>query len=104
MGNSCGNLADYWIAMKKHRALQGGFIWDWVDQGLRKTDTKTGKEFWAYGGDFGDRPTDWNFCINGLVQPDRKPNPHLFEMKKVYQNISVKMIKAEQGIIEINNE
>ena len=66
--------------------LQGGFIWDWVDQGLETQ--KNGKKIWAFGSDFGgkDTPTDLNFCINGLVQPDRKPNPHLFEAKKVMQN------------------
>ncbi|QDT68996.1 Beta-galactosidase [Planctomycetes bacterium MalM25] len=91
MGNSCGNLADYWTAIRKHRALQGGFIWDWVDQGLIKKDDDplTGKpvEFWAYGGDFGDTPNTSNFCCNGLVRPDRTPNPALFEVKKVYQRI-----------------
>lgn len=104
MGNSCGNIADYWIAIKEHKQLQGGSIWDWVDQGLRKTDPKTGKEFWAYGGDFGDAPNDRNFCCNGLVQPDRKPNPHLFEVKKVYQSIDVKEINISKGLVEIQNQ
>ena len=65
------------------KVLQGGYIWDWVDQGL--ATQKNGKSIWAFGSDFGgkDTPTDLNFCINGLVQPDRKPNPHLFEAKKV---------------------
>ena len=104
MGNSCGNISDYWIAIKEHRKLQGGSIWDWVDQGLRKTDPKTGKEFWAYGGDYGDKPNDDNFCINGLVQPDRKPNPHFYEVKKVYQNVSVRAVDLEKGQFEIENE
>lgn len=104
MGNSCGNLADYWAAIEKHRALQGGFIWDWVDQGIRKTDPSTGKEFWAYGGDFGDKPNDDNFCCNGLVQPDRKPNPHLYEAKKVYQYVSVHAADLEQGVFEVENK
>ncbi|MFZ9024693.1 MAG: glycoside hydrolase family 2 TIM barrel-domain containing protein, partial [Anaerohalosphaeraceae bacterium] len=104
MGNSCGNLADYWTALREHRQLQGGSIWDWVDQGLRKTDPKTGKEFWAYGGDYGDVPNDKNFCCNGLVQPDRKPNPHLHEVKKVYQSIHVKEVDLAKGIFEIQNE
>ena len=104
MGNSCGNLNDYWVAIKEHRKLQGGSIWDWVDQGLRKVDPATGKEFWAYGGDYGDRPNDGNFCINGLVQPDRKPNPHLYEVKKVYQNVSVRQVNLEQCVFEVENE
>ncbi|TWT41422.1 glycoside hydrolase family 2 TIM barrel-domain containing protein [Botrimarina hoheduenensis] len=86
MGNSVGNLADYWKAIRSHRALQGGFIWDWVDQGLVKKDA-AGTLFYAYGGDFGDTPNDANFCFNGLVQADRKPNPSLSEVRKVYQRI-----------------
>ena len=104
MGNSCGNLADYWVAIRTYRQLQGGSIWDWVDQGLRKIDSKTGKEFWAYGGDYGDVPNDKNFCCNGLVQPDRKPNPHLHEVKKVYQSIHVKEVDTAEGVVEIQNE
>ena len=104
MGNSCGNLADYWIAIKKHRQLQGGCIWDWVDQGIRKIDTKSGKEFFAYGGDFNDIPNDRNFCCNGLVQPDRKPNPHLFEVKKVYQDIEVAAVDLAKGLVKIENQ
>ena len=104
MGNSCGNLADYWTAIKQYRQLQGGFIWDWVDQGLRKIDPKTGKEFWAYGGDYGDYPNDGNFCLNGLVRPGRKPNPHLFEVKKVYQSINVKPVDLMKGLVDIQNQ
>ena len=104
MGNSCGNIADYWIAIRQHRQLQGGSIWDWVDQGLRKVDPKTGKEFWAFGGNYGDEPNTRNFCINGLVQPDRKPNPHLHEVKKVYQGIHVKEVDLDKGLVEIQNE
>jgi beta-galactosidase len=104
MGNSVGNLNDYWTAIKQHRKLQGGSIWDWVDQGLRKTDAATGKEYWAYGGDYGDVPNDSNFCINGLVQPDRQPNPHLYEVKKVYQNVSVRPVEIANGVLEVENE
>ena len=91
MGNSVGNLQDYWNVIEKYPVLQGGFIWDWVDQGLIKT-TDDGTEYWAYGGDFGpkDVPSDGNFCLNGLVNPDRAPKPHLWEVKKVYQNIKFK--------------
>jgi beta-galactosidase len=104
MGNSCGNLADYWVAIRQYRQLQGGCIWDWVDQGLRKVDPETGQRFWAYGGNYGDHPNDKNFCCNGLVQPDRKPNPHLYEVKKVYQGIHVKTVDLDKGLFEIQNE
>ena len=89
MGNSVGNFKDYWDVIEKHKVLQGGFIWDWVDQGLVKTNND-GIEFWAYGGDFGppDVPSDGNFCLNGLVEPDRRPKPALEEVKKVHQFIS----------------
>jgi beta-galactosidase len=104
MGNSVGNLQDYWDVIEKHRQLQGGFIWDWVDQGLLKK-TGEGEEFWAYGGDFGPpgMPSDRNFCINGLVFPDRKLHPHIWEVKKVYQYIKVKPLDLEKGKIEIHN-
>ncbi|MBN1457368.1 MAG: DUF4981 domain-containing protein, partial [Sedimentisphaerales bacterium] len=104
MGNSVGNLQDYWDVIEEYKYLQGGSIWDWVDQGLRKVDKKTGKEFWAYGGDYGDQPNDKNFCCNGLVQPDRKPNPHLKEVKKVYQNIKVHAIDPDRGWFNVENK
>jgi beta-galactosidase len=103
MGNSVGNLKEYWDAIRSHRRLIGGFIWDWADQGLRKKDPN-GKEFWAYGGDFGDKPNDGNFCCNGLVQPDRKPNPSLYEVKKVYQRIHVLPVDILDGKFRILNE
>jgi beta-galactosidase len=65
MGNSVGNLNEYWKAIKSTPRLQGGFIWDWVDQGLLEYDKKTGEKYYTYGGDYGDEITDWNFCING---------------------------------------
>lgn len=102
MGNSCGNLADYWTEIRRHRHLQGGFIWDWVDQGLVKK-APDGTEFFAYGGDFGDKPNDGNFCCNGLVQPDRKPNPHLHEVKTVYQRINTKHQSTDPGVLEVQN-
>jgi beta-galactosidase len=103
MGNSVGNLKEYWDAIRSHKRLIGGFIWDWADQGLRKTDTN-GKEFWAYGGDYGDNPNDGNFCCNGLVQPDRRPNPSLYEVKKVYQRVSVTPVELSAGTVKIRNE
>jgi beta-galactosidase len=104
MGNSVGNLQDYWDVIYQHRQLQGGFIWDWVDQGLYAEDEK-GNAFWAYGGDYGPpgTPSDKNFCINGLVSPDRKPHPHLWEVKKVYQDIKARPVDMKAGRIEIFN-
>jgi len=103
MGNSVGNLKEYWDAIRSHKRLIGGFIWDWADQGLRKK-SPDGREFWAYGGDYGDNPNDDNFCCNGLVQPDRKPNPSLYEVKKVYQRIHVRAVDAKAGRFRIHNE
>ena len=103
MGNSVGNLKEYWDAIRSHKRLIGGFIWDWADQGLRKK-SPDGKEFWAYGGDFGDKPNDGNFCCNGLVQPDRKPNPSLYEVKKIYQRIHVLPVDILSGKFRIYNE
>jgi len=103
MGNSVGNFQDYWDAIEKYPALQGGSIWDWVDQGIRQK-TSDGREFWAYGGDFGDKPNDDNFCCNGLVQPDRKVNPHIYEVKKVYQNIKVYDEDMASGKVRIRNK
>ncbi|MCK4886855.1 MAG: DUF4981 domain-containing protein [Planctomycetes bacterium] len=102
MGNSVGNLQDYWDAIYKYPRLQGGFIWDWVDQGLHKVDAK-GQKFWAYGGDFGDKPNDNNFCCNGIVGPDRKPNPSLYEVKKVYQNIKAEAENLKRGSVKVKN-
>jgi len=87
MGNSLGNFNDYWQAFKEYPRLQGGFIWDWVDQGLSKTD-ENGKHYWAYGGDFGDTVNDRQFCINGLLFPDRSPHPSLYEAKYCQQHLS----------------
>ncbi len=103
MGNSVGNLKEYWDAIRSHKRLIGGFIWDWADQGLRKK-SPDGKEFWAYGGDFGDKPNDGNFCCNGLVQPDRKPNPSLYEVKKVYQRIHALPVDIQAGKFGVKNE
>jgi len=103
MGNSVGNLKEYWDAIRSTRRLIGGFIWDWVDQGLRKKTTG-GVEFWAYGGDYGDIPNDDNFLCNGIVQPDRKPNPSLYEVKKVYQYVKVEPVKLVNGRVRIHNK
>ncbi|MBN1822672.1 MAG: DUF4981 domain-containing protein [Prolixibacteraceae bacterium] len=105
MGNSVGNLQDYWDTYEKYDALQGGFIWDWVDQGLL-TEDENGEKFWAYGGDFGPDtvPSDGNFCLNGLVNPDREPKPQLLEVKKVYQYISFIPSDLKNGEIIIRNK
>ena len=87
MGNSTGNLWGQWQAIYKYPNLQGGYIWDWVDQGLLQKD-KNGREYWAYGGDFGvNAPSDGNFLCNGLVNPDRGPHPAMAEVKYVHQNV-----------------
>ena len=102
MGNSLGNFIDYWDTIYSHPNLQGGFIWDFVDQGLHKQDS-SGKSFWAYGGDFGDQPNDGNFAINGIVTPDRKKNPHYFEVKSVYQPLRISWKNKGSFSIEIKN-
>lgn len=102
MGNSTGNLKEYWEAVQNYYGLQGGFIWDWVDQGLLKTD-EAGRQYWAYGGDFGDEINDRNFCINGLIWPDRRPHPAMFECKKLFQPVAVTAKDLAAGLIEITN-
>ncbi|MBD1577244.1 beta-galactosidase [Vibrio sp. S11_S32] len=84
MGNSLGSFSKYWQAFRQHPRLQGGFIWDWVDQGINKV-TDDGIQYWGYGGDFGDEVNDRQFCINGLLFPDRRPHPALCEVKKAQQ-------------------
>jgi len=97
MGNSTGNLQDYWDVIEKYPVLQGGFIWDWVDQGFAKKNEK-GELFWAYGGDYGPpgTPSDANFNCNGLLAPDRTPHPALWEVKKVYQPARFQLIGLEK--------
>jgi beta-galactosidase/beta-glucuronidase len=103
MGNSVGNLKEYWDAIEGYHGLQGGFIWDWIDQGLKKKD-ENGVDYWAYGGDFGDTINDKNFCINGLVFPDRTPHPSMVEFKKLIQPLAVNAVDLLQGKIEIMNK
>ncbi len=121
MGNAIGNLQEYWDAIEKYDRLIGGCIWDWVDQGLRKNtpvgDPTTGinykpeslaplkkGEYWAYGGDFGDLPNDKNFCINGIVSPDRQVSPKLWEVKKVYQYVDIKLDALKSNQIALSNK
>jgi len=132
MGNSLGNLQEYWDVIESYPNLQGGFIWDWVDQGilahapsqdltfnhplrleaeegidkLSESQISNQVAYWKYGGDFEgkDIPNDGNFCINGLMFPNRKIHPMIFEVKKVYQNIGVEAIDLEKGFISIKNK
>jgi len=103
MGNSTGNFKQYWDAFEAYPRLQGGFIWDWVNQGLRKT-TPEGEEFFAYGGDFGDTPNDGNFCMNGLVFSDRTPQPALQEVKKVHQFVKIAAKEEDNELVSITNQ
>jgi beta-galactosidase len=105
MGNSTGNLQDYWNVIEKYPKLQGAFVWDWVDQGFLKT-SENGEKYWVYGGDFGDEgmPSDGNFCLNGLVWPDRTPHPGLFEVNKVYQYIGFEPVDLTKGVIKVKNK
>ncbi len=101
MGNSNGSLADYWAVFDKYPGLQGGFIWEWIDHGIRQT-TADGKIYWAYGGDFGDVPNDANFCTDGIVWPDRTPHPALYEFKHLVQPVRVELLDP-RGRIRIAN-
>lgn len=101
MGNSTGDLVDLWNVFYNAKQLQGGFIWDWVDQGIW-LDKEGG--FWSYGGDYGyHTPSDGNFCINGLISPDRKPHPAMTEVKKVYQNFLFEEDDLAAGRIKVTN-
>ena len=101
MGNSNGNIFKYWDAIYKYPRLQGAFIWDWVDQGILRTD-KNGS-YYVYGGDFGEKLHDGNFCLNGVVSPDRKPHPALHEVKHHLQNIKVSWDQSDKNIFVIEN-
>jgi len=103
MGNSTGNLQEYWDAIEAYHGLQGGFIWDWIDQGLLKEDDQ-GKPYWAYGGDFGDAINDANFCVNGLIWPDRTPHPAMYECKKVCQPLGIEATDLLAGTIRVTNK
>ncbi|RJS87969.1 DUF4981 domain-containing protein [Candidatus Bathyarchaeota archaeon] len=103
MGNSTGNLKEYWEIIHKYKRLCGGFIWDWVDQGLKRK-TEDGREYWAYGGDFGDEPNDGNFCINALLWPNREPQPAMWECKKIQQPVDVEAVDLSNGIIRVLNK
>ncbi len=105
MGNSTGNLQDYWDVIEKYPKLQGAFVWDWVDQGMLKVN-ENGEKYWAYGGDFGEEgiPSDGNFCINGLTWPDRTGKPGLAEVNKVYQYIGFEPFDLINGMVRVVNK
>lgn len=105
MGNSLGSFNDYWDAFRDFPRLQGGFIWDWVDQGISQWD-ENGQHFWAYGGDFGDTINDRQFCINGLIFPDRTPHPTLEEAKFCQRMMTVSLVEQTDSLcrVRITNE
>jgi len=94
MGNSTGNFKDLWDVFRAERRIAGGFIWDWLDQGIVRKDA-SGKEYYVYGGDFGDKINDGDFCINGVLFPDRTPKPALYEVKKVFQPLVITVKEIE---------
>lgn len=103
MGNSLGGFYKYWQAFRQYPRLQGGFIWEWADHGIRcKTDD--GKDYWAYGGDFGEAYHDRQFCLDGLVFPDRQPHPSLIEVKKVQQPFQFELLSQQPLTIKIHSE
>ncbi|MCK5835106.1 MAG: DUF4981 domain-containing protein, partial [Lentisphaeria bacterium] len=102
MGNSMGNIKEYWDAIEKYDRNIGGCIWDWIDQGLKKTD-KDGNSFFAYGGDYGDKPNSGNFCLNGLLNSDRTVSPNMPNLKAIYQYVKFFAGDLSQGEIKIAN-
>ena len=105
MGNSMGGFKEYWDIIRKYPKYQGGFIWDFVDQGIRGTSKVTGKPIWMYGGDDGRYPaSDHNFNNNGVIAPDRSLNPHAYEVQYIQQNIWIRNFNLEKGTVELYNE
>lgn len=105
MGNSGGGFKEYWELIRKYPNYQGGFIWDFIDQGVRGTSKRTGKQIWKYGGDEGRYPaSDHNFNCNGVLLPDRTPNPHAYEFRHYQQNYWVKSMDMQTGMAEVYNE
>jgi len=102
MGNSTGNMKKYWDVIHANDRALGGYIWDWIDQGILTKDNN-GKAFIAYGGDFGDKPNDGSFCLNGIIASDRTPKPATYECKKVNQPVVITAISAQKGTFEILN-
>jgi beta-galactosidase len=103
MNNSCGSLVDYWDAIRTYPGLQGGFVWDWKDQALVQ-QLPDGTDRLAYGGDFGDVPNDGPFCLNGLVDAERRPHPSLLELAAVIAPVRIHAVDAARGVLHITNE
>jgi len=103
MGNSNGGLADYYKLFETLPGIQGGFIWEWIDHGIKQT-TSDGRDYWVYGGDFGDVPNDANFVCDGMVWPDRTPHPGIFEFKKLAQPVGLRLKPGKRVQIEIYNK
>ncbi len=104
MGNSTGSMTDFWTLVRAHDCLVGGYIWDWIDQGIATKDA-SGKAYWAYGGDF-EKPSDHNdanFCINGILSPDRTPKPAMWECKYTFQPIAFTAVDIDKGVVGIEN-
>lgn len=105
MGNSEGGFKEYWDLIRKYPKYQGGYIWDFVDQGLRDKSPVTGKEIFTYGGDYGRYPgSDYNFNCNGIIAPNRRLNPHAYEIQYVLQNVWIKDFDAENSSFNVYNE
>ena len=105
MGNSMGGFKEYWDLIRKYPVYQGGYIWDFVDQGMRDKSKVTGKEIFTFGGDYGRYPaSDYNFNCNGIIAPDRRLNPHAYEVRYYYQNVWVSDKGLKEGKVEIYNE
>ncbi len=102
MGNGPGGLEDYWRTFYAHKEIQGGFVWEWCDHGIRTQD-EDGQEYFAYGGDFGDTPNDGNFIADGLVFPDKSASPGLVELKKVIEPVRVSAKDLKKGILSVTN-
>ncbi|MGD9420124.1 MAG: glycoside hydrolase family 2 TIM barrel-domain containing protein [Verrucomicrobiota bacterium JB025] len=102
MGNSLGNMTEYWDLIRSRPNLMGGYIWDWVDQGVL-TKNKDGVEYFAYGGDFGDQPNSGNFCMNGVLNSDRTPGPKTWECKYVFQPVVFAAADLEAGKVKVTN-
>ena len=103
MGNGSGALGEYYDAFENTPGLQGGFVWQWMDHGIKQRDAQ-GREYWAYGGDFGDQPNDANFLCDGLVWPDRTPHSGLYELKKLAQPVGMAAVEARAGRVRITNK
>ena len=102
MGNSPGNFKEYWDMFREEKRLCGGFVWDWVDQGLLR-HTPEGEAYFAYGGEWGDPRTAGSFCLNGLLYPDRRVKPSMYEIKKVGQPVNIKSVDLENGLFKVTN-